>query len=202
MDYTISFRDFEERDIDFVYKCKNNEKLNSMIVGSWHPYTYEEAVKWVHGCMGEHDTFKFWAICTKDEIQRIVGWVSLSSIDRENKSVCHYGLVLADNEYNDGSAMFESMYFTMSYAFDELRMHRLYGCCFSDHKISPYFLSALGFVKEGVQRDAVLRNGRFSDVSDYAILRPEFENNRNSGLYEIDELTSRFVLGVKKQRRK
>ena len=59
MEKTVLFRDFEERDIDFVYRCKNDEKLNSMIVGEWHPFTYEEAVKRVHGCMGEHETYKY-----------------------------------------------------------------------------------------------------------------------------------------------
>ena len=43
MEKTVCFRDFEVRDIDFIYKCKNDEKLNSMIVGQWHPFTYEEA---------------------------------------------------------------------------------------------------------------------------------------------------------------
>ena len=51
MERTVCFRDFEERDIDFIYKCKNDEKLNSMIVGPWHPFTYEEAAKWVHGLL-------------------------------------------------------------------------------------------------------------------------------------------------------
>ena len=46
------FRDFEERDIDFIYHCKNDEKLNSMIVGQWYPFTYEEAVKWYKKAVG------------------------------------------------------------------------------------------------------------------------------------------------------
>ena len=45
MDSTVLFRDFEDRDIDFIYHCKNDEKLNEMIVGQYHPFTYEEAVK-------------------------------------------------------------------------------------------------------------------------------------------------------------
>ena len=34
---TVAFRDFEERDIDFIYRCKNDENLNSMIVGEFKP---------------------------------------------------------------------------------------------------------------------------------------------------------------------
>ena len=98
MDNTVLFRDFEDRDIDFIYKCKNDEKLNSKIVGGFHPFTYEEAVKWVHGCMGEHETYRFWAVCTHDDEKRIVGWVSISQIDRKNHSACFHGIVIADED--------------------------------------------------------------------------------------------------------
>ena len=50
-DGVVLFRNFEERDIDFIYKCKNDEKLNELTVGQFHKFTYEEAEKWVHGCM-------------------------------------------------------------------------------------------------------------------------------------------------------
>ena len=108
---TITFRDFEEHDIDFVYKCKNDAKLNSMIVGDFHPFTYEEAEKWVHGCMGEHETFKFWAVCTKDKEQRIIGWVSLSNINKNESSAFFHGIVIADPDYRDGLAWIESYLF-------------------------------------------------------------------------------------------
>ena len=88
MERSVLFRDFEERDIDFIYKWKNDEKLNSLIVGEFKKMSYEEAVNWVHGCMGEHETYKYWAICTNDDEKRIVGWVSLSSIDKVNQSAC------------------------------------------------------------------------------------------------------------------
>ena len=111
MERTVCFRDFEERDIDFIYKCKNDEKLNSMIVGQWHPFTYEEAAKWVHGCMGEHETYKFWAIATNDEEKRIVGWVSISNIDKVNRSACSHGIVIADPAYRNGLSWIEAILF-------------------------------------------------------------------------------------------
>ena len=101
MERTVLFRDFEERDIDFVYQCKNDEKLNSMVVGQWHPFTREEAKQWVYGCMGVHDSYRFWAICTNDNEKRIVGWISLSNIDNETKRAHFHGIVIADPLYRD-----------------------------------------------------------------------------------------------------
>lgn len=197
---TVAFRDFEERDIDFVYRCKNDEKLNSMIVGKNHSLTYEEAAKWVHGCMGEHDTYKFWAVCTNDDEKKIVGWVSLSQIDYENHSVCHHGIVIGDNDYRDGVAMFEAMIFSMEYAFNSLNLHRLYGSCLSGHKISPHMLNALGFNLEGVQRDAVCRNEKYYDILNYAMLEEEYHSLIESGAFETEHLIMRFVSSMKRSK--
>ena len=190
-------RDFEERDIDFIFKCKNDEKLNSMIVGEFHPFTREEAEKWVRGCMGEHDTYKFWAICTNDEKKSIVGWISLSQIDKQNNSVCQHGLVIGDNDYRDGSAMFEAMFLSMKYAFHVLDSHRVYGSCLSDHHTSPHLMNALGFNLEGRERDAVFKNGCYHDIYDYALLENDFERYMKEGRYEIPKLIKLFILSVK-----
>lgn len=193
MEPTVCFRNFEERDIDFVHRCKNDEKLNSMIVGAWHPFTYDEAVKWVHGCMGDHESFKFWAVCTNDEEQRIVGWVSLSQIDYMNHSACHHGIVIGDSDYRDGAAMFEAMLFSMDYAFNVLNVHRLYGSCMSEHKVSPYMSLALGFSVEGKQRQAVMRNDKYNDVINFSILENEYYELLSKGYYNIDSLIIQFI---------
>ncbi len=197
MERTVLFREFEERDIDFIYRCKNDEKLNEMIVGQFHPYSYEDAVNWVHGCMGDHDTYKFWAIATNDKDKRIVGWISLSQIDKINKSACQHGIVIGDVDYKDGSTMFESLLFSMSYAFEFLNLHRLFCSCLSTHKVSPHMLEALGFVLEGEHRDALYKNNKFHNVLDYSILKTEYDALLTTGMYDTNVLTRKFVKSVK-----
>lgn len=198
MDNTVILRKFEERDIDFIYKCKNDEKLNSMIVGLFSPMSYEEASLWVKNCMkGDRSDIKFWAIATNDAEKRIVGWTSLSQIDFINKSACQHGIVIGDVEYNDGTAMFESLLFTMKYAFESLNLHRLYCCCLSEHKVSPHMIMALGFVLEGEHRDAIFKNNRYYNILDYSILQTEYATLLSSGMYDIEVLTRKFIKSVK-----
>ena len=199
---TVILRDFEERDIDFVYKCKNNEQLNSMIVGDWHPFTYEEAVKWVHGCMGEHENFKFWAVCTNDEEQRIVGWVSIANIDKVKRSALHYGIIIADPDYIDGVSMFEAQFASIYYVFDVLDLDVLYAACLSGHKISPHMLTTLGYEKTGVRKDAVSKKGQLHDVNDYVLTRKRYEEYKEKDFYDTDALSERFVESLKKNRKK
>jgi len=190
---TVIFRDFEERDIDFIYKCKNDEKLNSMIVAQYHPFSYEEASEWVHGCMGEHETYKFWAIATNNEEQRIVGWVSISHIDYNNKSASFHGIVIGDNDYKDGFAWIESYLFIMDYVFTELQFHRLYGENIVEHKHSIKISKALFFQHEGIQRDAAYKDGKFHDVEIYSILNIEYMSHSKNGDYEISTIIDRLL---------
>lgn len=198
-EYSICLRDFEERDIDFVLKCKNDDSLNEMIVGAPRKFTYEDAKKWVEGCMGNHKTYKFWAVCTNDDEKRIIGWVSLSEINLDNRSACHHGIVIGDKEYRDGTAMFEAMLLSMMYAFEKLKIHRLYGSCLSEHKVSPHMLNAFCFNQEGKRRDAELKNGRYYDICDYALFDNEYFSNIENGVYNMNILVKSFIRSLKEK---
>lgn len=198
---TVCLRSFDERDIDFIYKCKNDEKLNSMVVGNWKPLTYEESAQWVRNCMkGDRSDLKFWAVATNDDEQRIVGWVCLSQIDNQNKSACHHGIVMGDNDYRDGTAMFEAMVLSLAFAFKNLEVHRVYGSCLSVHPTSPHMLNALGFCLEGIEKDSVYKKGHYYDISKYALLENDYKNYLREGRYEIKNLVKLFIKSLKSKK--
>lgn len=193
MNSTVSFRDFEERDIDFIYKCKNDEKLNSMIIGEFHPFSYEEARNWVLGCMGEHDTFKFWAVCTNDEEQRIIGWISLSQIDKQNRSACFHGIVIGDESYRDGISWIESYLFIYKYVFEQLNLNRLYGSNIEKQKASYCMALAMFEQIEGIARQAIIKNGETHNVVYLSILRDEYFLHKSQGEFEFNKIILRLM---------
>lgn len=192
MERSVLFRDFEERDIEFIYKWKNDAKLNSLIVGEFKKMSYEEAVNWVHGCMGEHETYKYWAICTNDDEKRIVGWVSLSSIDKVNQSACFHGLVIADKEYQDGMAWIDSYLFIYHYVFEVLNFNRVYGTRLVIHKQTNAMGKIMMSKQEGVLRQAVFQNGRFYDLVVGSVLKSEYFENKERGDYEMRAIIKRI----------
>lgn len=198
MGKTVLLRRFEERDIDFIYKCKKDEKLNGMVVGNWKPLSYEEAAQWVHNCMKwDRSDLKFWAVATNNDLQQIIGWIGLSQINQENRSVCHHGIFIGDKDYQDGMAMFESMLLSMEYVFNMMKMHRLYGSCLAFHKTSPHMLKALGFSLEGVRKDAVIKNENYCDILDFALLEDDYRENVSCGNYQSESLTRNFIRSLK-----
>ena len=193
MDSTVLFRDFEEGDIDFIYQCKNDDKLNEMIVGQYHPFSHEEAVKWVHGCMGEHETFKFWAVCTNDSEKRIVGWASLAKIDKENKSAFFYSIVIGDPKYRKGFAWIEIQQFVIDYAFQVLKVNRLEYSCLSEHPSSMAIGPVMFFKQEGLFRQAVYKNNRYYDVAYFGLLKNEYQAHHDNGDYEFMSILERYA---------
>lgn len=192
MEHTVLFREFEERDIDFIYRCKNDEKLNELIVGEYHPFSYDEAVRWVHGCIGEHGTYKFWAICTNDQEKRIVGWTALSKIDKVNQSVYTHSVVIGDSNYRDGFAWIETVLFLLEYSFEVLCMNRVYGESLVGNKASNLLEDLLFMTREGFFRQAAFKNGRFYDISYAAILKDEYFAHKKAGDYEFANVIRRL----------
>ena len=192
MEPTVLFREFEERDIDFIYRCKNDEKLNSMIVGQYHSFTYEEAEKWVHGCMGEHETYKFWAICTNDDEKRIVGWAALAKIDRVNQSASTHSIVIADPYYNDGIAWLETELFMLHYSFEILKLNRIYGVSLMGHKISNQVGELMFMQVEGILRQACYKNNHFYDLQYVGILKDEYFAHKDAGDYDLMRIVRRL----------
>ena len=195
---TVVFRDFEERDTDFIYQCKNDKDLNSLIVGQWRPFTYDEAVKWVKGCMGKHETYRFWAIATNDEEKRIVGWVSLSEIDNANKSACFHGLVIGDKNYHDGFTWIESYLFIYKYAFEHLGLNRVYGTRLVDHKQTKAMGLVMFSKREGILRQAIYKDGQYHDLSIGSLLSSEYFEHKEKGDYEIPAIIRR-IKKIKKE---
>ena len=193
MEGTVLFREFEERDIDFIYRCKNDDKLNEMIVGQYHPFTYEEAEKWVRGCMGEHETYKFWAVCTNDDEKRIVGWTSLSKIDKDNKSAFFYSIVIGDPKYKKGFAWIEIQQFVIDYTFRQLDLNRLEYSCLSEHHSSMSIGPVMFFQQEGLFRQAVYKNNRYYDVAYFGLLKDEYQQHYENGDYEFMSILERYA---------
>ena len=142
--------------------------------------------------MGEHETFKFWAVCTNDEEKRIVGWISLADIDYENKKCSTHSIVIADPDYNDGLAWLESVLFMLEYAFEQLGLNRVYGKSLLGHKMSNQIGPLMYMQIEGVLRQAYFKEGKFYDLQYIGILRDEYLAHKETGDYEIMKLIRRL----------
>lgn len=190
MESAVCFRDFEERDIDFVYKCKNNEKLWEYTVGDFHRFSYEEAVEWVHGCMRDDPTYKFWAICKNDETRGIVGWCSVAFIDHTNKTAEAYGIVIGDSDYNDGITWIESVMYIFSYVFETLKFDRVTSSWYADHPVSKYLpgLAKFDYLKPNIE----FKCGIPHNVISVSLSKDNYDSDKKAGMFEMRSVIKRI----------
>lgn len=74
----------------------------------------------------------------------------------------------------------EAMRLVLRYAFHELNLYRICLTVFSYNEAAVRLYEKLGFVREGVHREHLLRGGQRYDMFLYGLLRREWENGRGS----------------------
>jgi RimJ/RimL family protein N-acetyltransferase len=121
------------------------------------------------------DHFAFGIAKVADD--RLIGVCGLDAIDWRSRH-CGFGILIGPpGEWGQGFGR-EATRLALDYAFGTLNLHRvwLHVYDFNARGIRAY--EAVGFVKEGVLRKALYREGEYHDVLTMAVLREEWEARR------------------------
>lgn len=191
MTNTVYFRSFEEEDANLIYKWMNDDHLKSLSIGLNRRICRDEAIEWVKARMRHNPYQVWWAICAVDS-NKMIGYISLTDIHYVNSSANFSGIVIGDEDYNDGFAWIESYLFVYEYAFERLNINRVYGESIIDHKLSTTIGRAFFSKREGILRQAAYKNGKYYDVCIGSLLKSEYFEHKENGDYEIMSIIRRF----------
>ena len=89
------------------------------------------------------------------------GWLGIGIGERE-----HWGQGIGG----------EAMRLALNFAFNELNLHRIQLTVFAYNERAIALYEKLGFVREGVYREALHRDGQRYDMILYGLLRREYRN--------------------------
>jgi len=109
--------------------------------------------------------------------------------------------MIGDPEYHDGITWIEVNKFVLEYVFERLGLNRMYGSAMIEQEQSNTMGRALFLQTEGVERQAVYKNGRFYDVELHSILKDEYFAHKAAGDYDTPKILKRIVQ-IKKANRK
>lgn len=104
---------------------------------------------------------------------KLIGSVSIEDWNIKHKW-CEIGCGLNPKFQNQGFA-YEAMKCLISYIFNVLKMNRIEVFIWDKNDSSKKLASKLGFVQEGIQRKARIKNNRFVDLYCYGLLKEEWE---------------------------
>lgn len=194
---TVFFRTFEESDVDQIYEWMNDDNLKQLSVGLNRRMSKEECRQWILSRMNHSPYSVWWAICPIGE-NKIIGYACLTDIHYINRSANFSGIMIGDKAYQDAFAWIETYLFVLEYAFDRLNMNRLYGSHLREHSTTELMVKTLFFKDEGIQREAIFKNGSYHDVIISGILASEYYEHKTNNDYDFNMVIKRLVRNKKK----
>lgn len=166
----VTLRPIEREDLDFIISLVNDPDIESTIVGWAWPLSKKDEEQWYQSFRNTDTTVRY-IIETEDE--GVVGLTGLTKFDYKNGSAKGAGIRIKPNVQTRGLAT--DAYMTMfRFAFNELRLHRISTSAFEDNASSLRFMEKCGCKVEGVQREAIFKNGKYKNLVILGILADEY----------------------------
>ncbi len=127
--------------------------------------------------------------------QALLGGITLSNIRRGIAQSCSVGYWIG-KPYARQGYMREALDIVCRHVFQNLGLHRLEAACLPENLPSQGLLRAAGFRAEGLARDYLRIDGRWSDHLLFALLEPEWRLRQNgaaaaSAFYRAQSVVSK-----------
>lgn len=166
-DGELLLRRFRPEDRDALAALADNIKVSQYLNDSFpHPYTVNDAEGWIASASAESRLCNFAMECDG----RFVGGIGLQPMADVHSGTSLVGYWLGEPYWGRGITT-RALRLITAYAFDELLFLRLQACVFAGNPASIRVLEKCGYVREGVMRKHVRKNGVIMDAVLYAKLR-------------------------------
>ena len=160
-------RAWKQGDEVSLQKNANNPKVSACLMDRFpSPYTMDDAIFWVNNLANQSPLVNL-AITINDEV---VGGIGLEPRQDVYRKTALIGYWLSEELWGRG-IMPEAVKLVTNYAFTQLDFIRIQASVYSKNPPSMRVLEKAGFVKEGIMKNAVTKNGVVMDEHLYAILK-------------------------------
>ena len=163
-----SLRHFRDEDQQRLSELANNEKIGrNLRDGFPFPYTLADAANFISRFKAHPS---FFAIEYNGEY---VGNISLVPLDNVYRRTAEIGYFLGEPYWNKG-IMTSAVNIITEFGFRELDLIRIHTGIYEYNPASQRVLEKCGFVKEGVFRKNICKNGQMFDEIRFAKIREDF----------------------------
>ena len=111
-----------------------------------------------------------------DEEDEYLGTISLKAIDMENRTA-EYAISTRRKVHGKGIAK-HSTILLLEKAFDEYELHKVYLNVLTDNEAAIHLYEKCGFKLEGEARECLFKDGKYTNLKWYGILKSEFNQIR------------------------
>jgi RimJ/RimL family protein N-acetyltransferase len=155
---------------ELAYQADNRNIFNNVTDQFPHPYTLEEAKKWIKFNSSIDPPINM-AIVVDGKIAGGIGAKQKEDVYRKNMEV---GYFLGEQYWGKGITSIALRKF-VDYLFKTFDITRIFAPVFEYNKASQRVLEKVGFRKEAVFKKSVIKNDIYYNEVIYALLKEEFQ---------------------------
>lgn len=164
----VYIRPITEEDTDLIIEWRNSEAVRPYFIYQ-KPFTREGHLNWLKTMIETGCGYQF--IVCKIEDDTPIGCTYLRDYDREHNKI-EYGVFLGSESVKGQGIGTEILGLTLQFAFEVLKVHKVFARAFSDNQASIGSFLKGGFTKEAHLKDEVRVNGEYRDIVLLGIINP------------------------------
>ncbi|MEW6195430.1 MAG: UDP-4-amino-4,6-dideoxy-N-acetyl-beta-L-altrosamine N-acetyltransferase [Bacteroidota bacterium] len=166
----ISFIPVNESHLALMVRWRNDLNVSNMLFDRGR-YTLTKQKKWFEKSKKDKSRKQFIIIENKNSTP--IGAINLMQIDRKNFH-CDWGYYIGETSFRMGGFAVEAEYMILKYAFEKLKMNKVYCQTLSYNNKVINIHNKFGFKTDGVLRRHYKEKKSYTDVVLMSILKGEF----------------------------
>ena len=169
--YVVELRPHTLASLEPLLRWKNDIEIQRLSGGETRTFTREQVAATLERWMRPSDDIVHLAIGLGGRVEPI-GFLHLALIERAHRR-CRLGIVIGEKDlWGRGYGHLATVQ-AVGYAFDVLGLDRITAEVIADNTRSLRMLEGVGFVREGVMRESIQRDGQRVDELVLGLLRRE-----------------------------
>jgi RimJ/RimL family protein N-acetyltransferase len=168
----VRLRAYKREDIQLAQQFLNDEETKRLLKpGVPYPITLEQEYKWFEGISAFNDNYSF-AVETLED-GKYIGGCGVNKLDWKN-SVATVGIFIGDKNYWGKGYGTDAMKTLVRFIFEQMNINKvkLFVYSFNGRAVKSY--EKCGFVREGILRQEMYRDGKYYDEYIMGILKDEY----------------------------
>jgi [ribosomal protein S5]-alanine N-acetyltransferase len=166
---TIALRPLTIEDVNGPYAAwLNDPEVTAYNAHGRFPQTQASLLAYVNQA-AVSDRMLVLAVIDK-ETMRHIGNISLQGISWIDRQA-EIAFLLGEKDFHGKGIMYEAGKILIHHAFHTLNLHRIHCGTSAENKGMQKLASKLGFLQEGVRRDAIFKDGKYIDILEYGLLK-------------------------------
>lgn len=165
----IYLRPMTEEDTDLIVAWRNSDGVRRHFIYQ-AMFTREGHLNWLNSVIKPGKASQM--IICEAATDEPLGSVYIRDIDREHRKG-EYGIFIGEDAARGRGVGTAAAMLMIRYAFEELKLHRLFLRVYADNLRAVRSYEKAGFVREAYLKDDVYVNGAFRDIILMAVLNPQ-----------------------------